>query len=170
MPEVLPHVIGTVALLLIVFIASTYFLGVESIVASQAFSTQGQGVADYVASNMVRMVTLASQSSSSSAIFSLRIQPPPQIMNQGYRIMIQNISGRCLITLQSDTQPWLKTTSVIPLNATGLQVVLQTSPRMLATGQQQIQAGDSFESGTEELVLWSLINGSLTTVGIGEVN
>ncbi len=171
----LKHLVGTVSLIGLIIAASFSYTAVTSQIEAEAQRSQLHQVAEYVALNLVEVVSLVNFSNYSSVepIFKV-LKLPGSIGEKPYIIELVNETSQgrgCYVRARLAERGEINASSPIPINALEAGLELKT----VGEGAIPVKGGSEGEirwmgmvyGGVEGVVVWGLMDGSNQTAGIG---
>jgi len=178
---IIPHIFGTVAIVTMFFIVGTYYDGFFTTLHSEAYRAQLGQVADYVASNMIDLVTLI-QLTEEDQFLVKDIEPTTFIGEKVYNIsiitmfpsygdteVIRVVTRIDALNLYSVSDlPWSLNANIqIYTNQTIVnpyEGVLTLSSHLLSDA---VVARAAQIDGAASMVIWSSKSGGVITIGLG---
>ena len=161
---IIPHIIGTVTLLILFSITGVYYSLSYSSLQSEIMVSNLQEVADYVSSEIVDLVSLGSLSAEGQLLIK-ELQLPEKIGGHVYNLTITE-SGDTLkvqVYLRSDPSvfgesilPWLIGGYIQPFNGTGASI-----------NSTRITPQTTISSISKNPVVWCMRNSGKITFGFG---
>ena len=153
---VIPHIVGTVALITIFFIAGLYYNYVYSSLQTDVTTKKLKEVADYVASNIMDLISLCYLSSGDQSL-NKTVTVPESIGNNIYTIAIANFSdpaaGEVLYVVRAylTLSPSVYGESELPWTSGG--------------GIRVDSSASSISAGVGSFIIWCRKTGDTITVG-----
>ncbi len=150
MSSSIPHVIGTMALLMCSIFVVTSFILLGLAVQIDLVKPQLQEVAEYVASTLVDLITLANQTDAQPLLLVKELRIPSSVAERGFTVTLADKSGDLCVHV---CLTFLTTVSAeAPIN-------VRTSHEVIVGGPQQPPGGfpvelDMLYSGLKHPVVW----------------
>ncbi len=171
----LKHLVGTISLIGLIIAAGFSYTVITSYIEAEVQRRQLHQVAEYVALNLVEVISLVNFSNYSSVepVFKV-LKLPRELGEKPYIIELLNetIEGRgCYVRARLAEGEGVAATSPIPVNHLEAGLMLKTAgegviPVMGGSGGV-IQWSGLVYAGAGDLVVWGLMDGSTQTAGIG---
>lgn len=178
---IIPHIFGTVAIVTMFFIVGTYYDGFFTTLHSEAYRAQLGQVADYVASNMIDLVTLI-QLTEEDQFLVKDIEPTTFIGEKVY-----NISIITMFPSYGDTEVIRVVTRIDALNlysvsdlpwSLNANIQIYTNQTIVNPYEGVLTLSSHLPSdaavskaaqidGAASMVIWSSKSGGVITIGLG---
>ena len=166
MPQVaIPHLLGTVMLLGLLGIVIVYAQTMEVNSRMKAVSVQLDDVSEYVSSELISLIDLASSQHNSSVIYKT-IEIPKELNGIGYVIELENISGKWMIISYLYTYPSVKGEAYLYFSG---GVNATTGNGYINVENGRIAYSSILYSGVSKPVVWCKIEGGTIYVGLGRL-
>lgn len=160
--ESLSHAIGSTALIVIMVLVGAAFAAVGSHSTGQAVESQLGDVAEYVASEMLSVLSMLNMTQNTTLLKNLAI--PTSVGGQGYSIRFEEESGRWAVTARLDVTPAIHRKATLPWKYLGDGSISVVTEGNIAGGE----AREFLYSGTSQPVVWCRQNASgCMEVGLG---
>ena len=167
MSSVLGHVIGTVALLamlftIVPFITTFGVIMVRSIVRHQLIQ-----VASLVSSKVLEAYRLAQRSNVDKMLFALRLDIPEYVTSTGYYIELFKDSEGFKVKVTSEKSPHVYAEVVIPISPHVDNVIFKTAEDTIQLNSMMIIRVSKLHSGVKYPVIWCMKDGNFIYLGLG---
>ena len=155
---IVSHLIGTTMLLVIMLVVSYYFTNFGTIIGVKAVEKELNEVAEYIASNIIDMVSLANASLSDTLL--LEIDFPYEINGYGYSINITKESDHYIVITRTEHTSIVEGKAILPFSS---QIIYSS----LNPGINGIEGKNGLYSGTRKALIWCKKVGTEIYFGFG---
>jgi hypothetical protein len=152
MSSSIPHVIGTMALLMCSIFVVTSFILLGLAVQIDLVKPQLQEVAEYVASTLVDLITLANQTDAQPLLLVKELRIPSSVAERGFTVTLVDESGDLCVHV---CLTFLTTVSAeAPINVRTSHEVIMEKPSPPPEGFPEELFRATLYSGLEHPVVW----------------
>ncbi|MEM2126904.1 MAG: hypothetical protein QW638_05445 [Candidatus Bathyarchaeia archaeon] len=171
----LKHLVGTVSLMSLIIATGFSYTMITTYIETEVQRRQLHQVAEYVALNLVELMSLVNFSNYSSVepVFKV-LKLPKELGGRPYIIELLNETSQgrgCYVRARLADREDVEESSPLPVNALEAGLELRTQgegaiPIMGGSGGM-IQWSGRVYGGAGDIVVWGLMDGSTQTAGIG---
>lgn len=148
MSSSIPHVIGTMALLMCSIFVITSFILLGFGIQLDLVKPQLQEVAEYVAATMVDLITLVNQTDAKPILVTKELKIPPSVAERGFTIVLKTVDGDVYVYVYLT---FLTTVSAeAPINVRNIHEVKLSTPPV----PQELHIEEKLHSGLKHPVVW----------------
>jgi len=178
---IIPHIIGTVAILTMFFAIGPYYRDYYTSLNEEAYQVQLKQVADYMAVNLIDVVTLCQLTESDQFLVKV-VEIPKQIGENLYDISLVNMAST-----KGDTNAIIIVTSIEKLNifsavdlpwSTNSSIVIYTNQTALGSFPHNVTLANNIVSNKAvsesyrwgepwSMIVWALKEGDVIVIGFG---
>lgn len=155
---IVSHLIGTTMLLVIMLVISFFFTNFGTVVGIKSVERELNEVAEYIASNIIDLISLANISLSDT--LSLNIDFPYEINGYGYSINITQESNHYIVITRIEHMK-IEGKAILPFG------ISQIKFSSLDPGIIGIESKNGLYSGMEKAVIWCKKSGNEIYFGFG---
>lgn len=156
---VVSHLIGTTMLLVIMLVVSFYFTNFGTVIGVKAVEKELNEVAEYIASNIIDMISLANASLSDTLL--LEIDFPYEINGYGYSINVTKEIDHYIVATRIEHTTIVEGKAILPF--TSSQIIYSS----LDPGIDGIEGKNGLHSGTKKALIWCKKIGTEIYFGFG---
>jgi hypothetical protein len=156
---IISHLIGTTMLLLVMLTISFFFITFGTVIGIKAAESELNEVAEYLASNIVDLASLANASLSN--VLLVDISFPYEVNGYGYAINITKETNSYIIITRIDYLN-IEGKAILPWNTSQTIKIASSDP-----GINGIEYKNGLYSGMEKAVIWCKKNGEEIYIGLG---